>query len=63
MAIRCIVMSNGDGSKEAVVFTEDAGADASDWCSRDMTVSSDTELDIADMPDGFPMEYVLERSL
>jgi hypothetical protein len=60
MIIRLITWSNGDGSKEGVIFTEEFETDVADFIPFDCVVDFDGIIE-ADLPSGFPLNSTLDR--
>jgi len=61
MKVRLIQTSNENGNRETVTFCDvEDTSPAADYCLQDDTVDFDGIIE-ADLPDGFPMNYTLQR--
>lgn len=61
--VRCIVFSNKSGSKEGVIFTEDLETPIDEFIiPSGCTVDSENDIKLSDLPEGFPLDYILKRT-
>ena len=60
MKVRIVVSSNGNGSDEREIFTDDFDAPVSDLVTAGLTVDEDEVVEV-NLPSGFPINYDLKR--